>query len=282
MAASTSRSSPTRRVALATCLAASGVLVLADPAAATTPDVLVVGDSLTFDASDEIHDAMAAVGFHDVAVVAFGGTDIAWATEQLRARPEHPIVVLASGTNNTPGGWSPGDRADADAAVQALRNRRCSTWVLPASNRHPHGRTVPDAEAAATVQGIRSALAGSGVHRTDWSTAAAERPDWHQADGVHHTATGQQAYAALLASDLRSVCGPHAASTPADPAPATHAVAYVDVVYRTFLDRPPSAGERAEWARRLTSGTPRSTLTRDDVRLAELLAASGELYERSR
>lgn len=262
MAPSTSRPTSTARVALATCLAGAGVLVLPNPAAATTPDVLVVGDSLTYDATDEIRDAMAAVGFRDVAVVAFGGTDIAWATEQLRARPEHPIVVLASGTNNTPGGWSAGDRADAATAVQALRSRRCSTWVLPASNRHPNGRTIPDADAGATVEGIRSGLVGSGVHRTDWSAAAAGRPDWHRADGVHHTPAGQQAYAALLASDLRSACGPRPESTPVDATPSTDAAAYVDIVFRTFLDRPASADERAEWAQRLATGTPRSMLTR--------------------
>ena len=262
MAPPTSRFTSTLSVAVATGLAAAGLLVAVDPAAATTPEVIVVGDSLTFDATGEIHDAMAAVGFPHVVVVAFGGTDIAWATEQLRARPDHPIVVLASGTNNTPGGWEPGDRADAATAIQTLRGRRCSTWVVPAPNRHPNGRTVPDVDAAATVQGIRSALVGSGVHGTDWGTAAAGRPDWHQTDGVHHTPSGRKAYAALLASDLRAACGPRPASTPAAPVPSSDAAAYVDVVYRTFLARPASAGEQAEWSQRLASGTPRSTLTR--------------------
>lgn len=251
------------RAALAVGVAGVALTGIPDPAAATTVDVLVVGDSLTADATGEIRAAMASVGYPDVAVAAFGGTDIAWAVQQLRAHPDPPIVVLASGTNNTPGGWSPADRADAAAAVQALRSHRCATWVLPAAHRHPDGRTTPDAEAAATVDGIRAALAGTAVSAVDWSAVAATRPEWHQADGVHHTARGRQAYAELLASGTRAACGPRPeASTVVDPDRARRDAAYVDVLHRTFLDRPATADESARWTLRLAGGAPRSELTR--------------------
>lgn len=169
------------------------------------PDrVLVVGDSLTADARDELAAWFPAQALVDVE--AFGGTEIGWAAERLGERPDAAVVAVASGTNNVPGGWSDEDAVQLDAALAQLAVRRCAVWVLPAEVRHPPGQpSVIDPEASDVVGELRDALLDAGVHVAEWDRLAVEHADWHT-DGVHHTDVGQQAYAEFIGEAVVDAC----------------------------------------------------------------------------
>ena len=169
--------------------------------------VLVVGDSLTVSAAGRIEAALEADGLGPANVVAAGGTTFGWAAEQINEHPAPDIVVIAAGTNNTPGGWDEADRADLQAALAAVDGRACVVWIVPTAIRHPAGRaSYTDRDARAVVDGIHRALAGTAVHVADWGTVADDRPDLHVDDGVHHTAEGDEAYASFIATATRTAC----------------------------------------------------------------------------
>ena len=211
-------------------------------AAAATPSVLVVGDSLAHQSADEIREAFAARGFTDVELAVFGGTTIGWAADRILERPSHDIVVLGSGTYNMLGGWTEADAAEARRAVAVLDQRACSIWLVPAE--------------LSSRQGVRLALAGSSVHAAEWDLVADALPEIRVEDGIHHTDEGQRLYAQLVADSVRARC------TPVDPDVVAANGRYVDATHETFLGRAPTSTEREVWVGRLTFGFPRTAFTR--------------------
>lgn len=201
---------PVEAVAAPDAVPPAGELESLTPAPAVSPGaadrVLVVGDSLTADARDELEAWFPAQALPAVDVEAFGGTEIGWAAERLGEHPDAAVVAVASGTNNVPGGWSDEDARQLDAALAQLAARRCAVWVLPAEVRHPPGApSVIDPEASDVVGELRDALVGAGVHVAEWDQLAVEHADWHT-DGVHHTTAGQQAYAEFIGEAIVGAC----------------------------------------------------------------------------
>ncbi len=169
--------------------------------------VLVVGDSLTVTAADDIDAALEGADLGPATVVSAGGTTIGWAAEQIRQRPSPDVVVIAAGTNNAPGGWDDSDRAEVQATLAAVDGRDCVVWIVPTAVRHPAGRaSYTDRDAQAVVDGIHRELAGTAVHVADWGTVADDRPDLHAGDGVHHTTDGDAAYASFIADATAAAC----------------------------------------------------------------------------
>lgn len=222
---------------------------LATAAAVQDRPVLVVGDSLSHQAADEIVEAFHAAGYSDVELAVFGGTTIGWGTDRVLERPSRPIVVFSSGTYNLLEGWSADDQAQAERAVSVLDERACAIWVVPAAR--PANRQV------------RLALQGSGVHTAEWDVVSQALPEIHAADGIHNTEEGQRLYGQLMADSARTRCGP------VDPATVEGNRRYVEATHDTFLGRAPTASESELWTGRLTFGFPRLAFTRTFATSAE-------------
>lgn len=228
--------------------AVAGSVTAAGPAgalaAAAVPDqpVLVVGDSLSHQAADEIVEAFHAVGYSDVELAVFGGTTIGWGVDRVLERPSRPIVVFSSGTYNLLEGWTADDQAQAARAVSVLDERACAIWVVPAAR--PANRQV------------RLALQGSGVHTAEWDMVSQALPEIHVTDGIHHTEEGQRLYGQLMADSARTRC------SPVDPATVSGNRRYVAATHDTFLGRSPTTSESELWTGRLTFGFPRLAFTR--------------------
>lgn len=241
-------------------MVAVGVLsTLVASSAATAEDggpaVLVTGDSLPSQSVDEMRVALARAGYDDVRFEVHGGTTIDWALQHVRHAHE-PIVVFATGSNNAVGGWSDADADDAADAVEALGRAACAIWVLPKAAWYPGGHEIPDPDAAATVQGIRRAVAGSAVQVADWAEVADAVPEIHDWDGVHHTAGGRALYAELVAGAVTGGCAP------VDPSTTTAHERYVDAVHRILLGREATDFARARWTSLLDRGHPRLAFAR--------------------
>ena len=157
--------------------------------------VFVVGDSLTAEAQQEIEDAIADSAEVDGAP----GATIAARLDRIRevAREEPRVVVVALGTNDGFfGSPAPGD--DAEATLEALDGVDCVRWIGVAGVKgKPALVNVPIAEAVARHRNAEF---------VDWASVAEQRPEWHQDDGVHHTAAGKAAFAQAIADAVRS-CG---------------------------------------------------------------------------
>ena len=239
------------------------------------PPVLVTGDSLSHQAAEDIAEALAAFGYHDVTFDVFGGTTIAWSTDRV-LESTAPIVVFASGTYNALLGWTATDAEQADRAVDVLSQRRCAIWVLPAAARYPSGVRRADGPSAATVDGIRRAVDGSVLHLAEWDLVADALPEIHVFDGVHLTDEGQDMYASLVAGSVRHRC------EDPDPARTERQARYAAWAHATLVGREPTLAERTTWADRLAGGHERSAFTRTLTSSPEWAGAQiDDLYRRA-
>lgn len=220
------------------------------------PPVLVTGDSLSHQAADDIAEALAAFGYHDVTFDVFGGTTIGWSTDRVLERGAAPIVVFASGTYNALLGWTATDAEQADRAVEVLSQRECAIWVLPAAAHYPSGVRRPAPSTAATVDGIRRAVAEADLHLAEWDLVADALPEIHVFDGVHLSDAGQDVYASLVAGSVRHRC-----EAP-DPERTSRWQRYTGWAHRTLLGRDASGEELGTWSDRLLAGHDRLAFTR--------------------
>lgn len=261
-----------------------GLLTPAAPAAAQSepggsgvvrPPVLVTGDSLSHQAADDIAASLSAAGYDDVRFAVYGGTTVGWSTDRVREGGE-PIVVFASGTYNALGGWTSEDDEQARGAVDALADRRCAIWLLPAAARYPGGTFREDTASMATVDGIRRAVTGSPIHLAEWDLVAHALPEIHVADGVHLDDNGQALYGAMVASSVRHRCeDPDLERTAA-------AERYAAWTARVLLGREPTPEEHASWSDRLLAGHPRLAHTRVLAGSAEWAGSQvDDLYRRA-
>ena len=250
-----------RPTAIALIVAVLGWQCVATPpigaSAGAAPSVLVVGDSLTADAADELRTELAVRGYRIAGIVAHGGTDIGWAADRLAEGTTADIVVVATGTNAAAGGWSATDAGQTATAIRRMSGWPCALWVLPATFKHTIGLpSARDPESAAAAAGIRRAVSAAGIASVQWATLADGRRDLHQWDGIHHDASGQRAYAQFVAAGVDHHCSPAASS--ADPETSA---GYVDHAFETFLGRSPSLAEMAAWTDRLVAGQRSAVLT---------------------
>lgn len=150
-------------------------------AARSTRARLAVGDSLMVGASP----LMRRHGFSIHAKV---GRQFSAAPRILRgygrALPRNVVIEL--GTNGTV------QLATCRAVVRAAGRSRT---VFLVTNRVPRSWQDPN---NATLRACDRSFAAKRVRIIDWHAASAGRPDWFAADGVHTSAKGRRAFAALI------------------------------------------------------------------------------------
>jgi glyoxylate carboligase len=96
-------------------------------------------------------------------------------------------VVIELGTNGT---------VSLAACRAVVRAAGPSRRVFLVTNRVP--RTWQDSNNA-TLQACDASFTSSRVRLIDWHAASAGHPEWFAADGVHPSAEGRRAFAALIA-----------------------------------------------------------------------------------
>lgn len=172
--------------------------------------VLIIGDSLTKAALDDIGEALYGAGASIVRVGAQNGAHIRWMARQLPWQAYHDIVIIAGGTNDAHRAWSDRLEAEVDAALSAVGTSSCRIWVLPTAWRHPrfagHRESYLDPEAASFVSHLRSYVGRAGWWVAGWDAVAAFQPAIHTDDGVHHTDEGERVYARFMASSIEQGC----------------------------------------------------------------------------
>lgn len=175
------------RFAAALGLAVTPVLAAAPAAAADTRTVVVLGDSLTLAAADE-HGTIATSRGYRTADLAFRGASmIHWQPAAADvARVESAAVVLALGTNDAAYARWVDPLPYWQAALDALRGR---CVVVVAWQRH----TAADRALWARLAPLVGSYAN--VRVFDWHGPAARARGVVGPDGVHHTPTGELAYA---------------------------------------------------------------------------------------
>lgn len=202
-------------VALAPWLSMGGI------GSATPRKVAVVGDSITNQSSYAITEEL---GRHGYVASASGvnGAGIAQMTPALASAVSPgggaDVVVAALGTNNAFFAAMDDQRhedldrsiADLDDAVRQVTDgpadgayapsARCVVWVNV--NDHTPVLELPT-NGARLNQAIADRLEaerarGRDVVLVDFATASRDQPAWFLPDGIHLTATGQQAYARLI------------------------------------------------------------------------------------
>jgi len=151
--------------------------------------LLHVGDSLTWDAADELEARYARSGFDPLGVY-YGGTDIRWAEQRLTEHlAEHDggehareVVVVATGTNNHPGrlglirpeGRFGHDGPDGEVGVLGVD----PPGLRPPSDGRRRGPAVKDAFTLEMNGSLRALAAGfPNVHVARWGRHAADIED---------------------------------------------------------------------------------------------------------
>ncbi len=188
----------------------------------TTPrKVAVVGDSLTNQSSFAVTEELGRHGYA-AAVTGINGAGIAQQTPALVSAVSPgggaDVVVAALGTNNAFFAAMDDQRhedldrfaADLDTAVRQLTDgpddrayppsARCVVWVnvndhTPVLELPTNGARMNDA-IAARLDAERAK--GRDVVLVDFASASRDQAGWFLPDGIHLTATGQQAYARLI------------------------------------------------------------------------------------
>lgn len=147
----------------------------------STRSRLVVGDSLMVGASP----LMRRKGF---AVHAKVGRQFSTAPGIVRSygRSLARNVVIELGTNGT---------VSLSACRAVVRAAGPSRRVFLVTNRVP--RSWQDSNNA-TLRACDRSFAASRVRLIDWHAASAGHPEWFAADGVHTSAAGRRAFAALI------------------------------------------------------------------------------------
>lgn len=190
-------------LAVSAVVVAAAVVATVAASAGDDPEArikaVVVGDSLSFQASPEIQEAAADAGI-DIEVDAVPGSSVAQRVADVTAaaarRPD--VLVVALGTNDVYYAI-PGPRAAVRRVLAAARPAGCVVWVLVGEvlgrSAAPFNRLVMSAAASDdTVDVLR------------WDRTSAGHDAWIDSDGIHHSVSGRSAFAAAIADGIRS-CG---------------------------------------------------------------------------
>lgn len=172
-----------------------------------TPDVFVFGDSLSFQSTGNIQDALSANHLEGKVVSRPGariGDGLPWVREEVGDK--HPkAVVIALGTNDAlldaarfQQEW-PAIAMQIDGILQLADGARCVVWVAPVLAKG-------SAQAQQVTDFVRQK--GSAVHVLDWPAIAMQNSDVFTGDGVHYTAAGQLRFAdAIVREGVQKLCG---------------------------------------------------------------------------
>lgn len=183
------------RLALAAMIVFAATALPAVPgAAAGTPRVLVVGDSLTELAAPYLPRNLPGV---EVTVDAVGGYN-SFQVKDLFDRsydPSYSVVVFDGGTNDNPN--YPEILAGNLGEVAATVGGRC--MVVPTV----HGFTVEGVGNEGKNRVVREfAASRPGTQTPDWAGAVATHPELMQADNLHPIAAGAELRARLIADGV--------------------------------------------------------------------------------
>lgn len=165
-----------------------------------TPRFAIVGDSITYIATDEL----LAVG---ATVEAFGGVHILQARPALQelAAQGRRRVVIGVGTMDV-ASWTNERRlrARVRAVFNDLRTVPCIVWIdLRYGSAPPGLRTVR----VFMFNRLLVDIAGQfGGHVAAWSTASEGHPGWFREDGLHPNDIGQVAYSRFVARSVSDAC----------------------------------------------------------------------------
>jgi len=186
--------------------------------------VLVVGDSLTAQASWAISEDLSRLG-HTVAVAGTNGATIGDLDRLVNSYTGYSgaeVMVLAIGTNNAYYARPGADRSiSIDETVDDLHEMakdaivpqegrafalpvRCLVWVGLTERRTLGGTEehAPAINAAIRAEVAAQTAAGRSMLFADWHRASIEHPAWSTDDGLHLTPAGQDGYAALIAETV--------------------------------------------------------------------------------
>jgi hypothetical protein len=206
--------------------------------AAPADSVYVIGDSLTFTTAPQVQASLAAAGWAANQVTAVGGRGVEikldadpdnglTAVTRLRATfGDSPFWVVALGTNDAEKTPISGFRQTIERMLSAIGPQHQILWInvyLP---------TLPAQQVAWNNALLDAQAAHDGALVVDdWASLAAQHPEWMQADNIHHSPAGDQAWAAHLGVVSRSALLPSASvgSRPAPIAAGSAAAGYVPV-----------------------------------------------------
>lgn len=161
----------------------------------------VVGDSVTYDAREEIAQ-------RDGYVQAYGGVDIRQGRPAVRrfVRLGYERIVIALGLNDVSYRATPAELRQRIRAVMRddIDGANCVLWVDLKLTSNVHDNWP---ERAGQFNTILAELAPDyGVHVAHWSLVAPHHRDWFRPDGLHLKAAGQRGYAKFLTSRLDDFC----------------------------------------------------------------------------
>jgi lysophospholipase L1-like esterase len=186
-------------LALLTASLVVGLAPAAPAPAASTPEVLDLGDSLSVGTAPHLRARLAGFRIarvHDVGLHAYDAAELV-----ARRRGSLPhVLVVSAGTNDDPRIVSTFWRSAARIVAVAGPDR-CVVW--PTIVRPP--------AVGATYDGLNRALRSvSARHRNlvlvDWVGMVRRHPGWLSRDGVHVSSAGYDARAAAIARSVRTRC----------------------------------------------------------------------------
>jgi hypothetical protein len=172
------------------------------------PTVVVIGDSLVDFGSGAIKPAMQSRGWR---VSLYGEPTMNTRTAQPRitgASVANPTVVVLVTTANDAFDLYRGAQstqeiaATLDAAFTRVDNVTCVVWTL--LNEHAWFYGFPQWAPLLNQMVVQRAAAHPNVRLLDWRHEVLNHPDWFEADLFHHTAAGNTAFAARMASTVAS------------------------------------------------------------------------------
>lgn len=173
------------------------------------PDVIVFGDSLSFQATPEIEQQFVDAGKVDGTVVAKPGARIGdgveWVADRVGGLREPKVIVIALGTNDAvldppefEQQW-PEITGAVDDLLGEASDAPCVVWVAP-------DLAGGSDQARRIVDHVRTT--SPDVRILDWPAIVGATPGVYVDDGVHHTDGGQQRFAeAIVRTGVLELCG---------------------------------------------------------------------------
>lgn len=168
--------------------------------------VLVIGDSLTAQSSDEIRLTLQADGWnptvegHSASSVVGARAGVAWPTRVAElVKPHAPDVAIVELGTNDGGESSASLGAGIDAVMGPLRHVRRVIWL------NAQVAVFSGAEARVVNEALREAtVRWPNVEILDMSSHFAGHDEWHSPDGVHFNDSGKGELAKFMRSALDS------------------------------------------------------------------------------
>lgn len=160
------------------------------------PTVVIVGDSLVFQSTDELALRMQDDFDHSLrgtpaSTICDRKDDIA---DAVRRDPD--ALVIALGTNDVALGWDGEDFACLTDVVLNDTAEVDTIWVVPAYG----AEQIRESLDHWADQTPRLTVAG-------WDEVT-QVPDWYEPDGIHHNTEGQAQYAAFITNAVRDLVEP--------------------------------------------------------------------------